>query len=129
MADLKNMIARLFSEIEVSSESVRRDKLAVQLGPAHLSYSEPEPINLGSLFAAPPPNKEWDIIVFSTLKLRSQVERYRQDDSPTYTFSATLIDRVPRRGVAGGLCRRAFRHCRGDQRATAGRLMRGSSLN
>jgi hypothetical protein len=36
---------------------------------------------------------------------------------------------VPSRGVAGGIGRRALRHCRADQRATAGRLMRGSSLN
>ena len=39
------------------------------------------------------------------------------------------LDGVPRRGVAGGIGRRAFRHGRADQRATAGRLMRGSSLN
>jgi hypothetical protein len=38
-------------------------------------------------------------------------------------------DRVPPRGVAGGISRRAVRHSRADQRATAGRLMRGSSLN
>ncbi len=38
-------------------------------------------------------------------------------------------DGVPRRGVASGIGRRAVRHCRADQRATAGRLMRGSSLN
>jgi hypothetical protein len=36
---------------------------------------------------------------------------------------------VPLRGVAGGVGRRALRHCRADQRATAGRPMRESSLN
>ncbi|WP_192365052.1 serine/threonine-protein kinase [Mesorhizobium mediterraneum] len=91
MADLKKMIGWLFSEIEASSESVKREKLAVQLGPAHLSYAEPEPINLSQLSGAPPPNKQWDIIAFSMLKLRSQIERYRQEESPTYTFSATLM--------------------------------------
>ncbi len=39
------------------------------------------------------------------------------------------LDGVPPRGVSGGKGRRAVRHCRADQRATAGRLMRGSSLN
>lgn len=36
-------------------------------------------------------------------------------------------DGVSPRAVAGGIGRRALRHCRADQRATAGRLMRGSS--
>lgn len=39
------------------------------------------------------------------------------------------VDDVPPRGAAGGIRGRALRHCRADQRATAGRLMRGSSLN
>jgi len=40
-----------------------------------------------------------------------------------------IVDDVPPRGVAGDVDRRAVRHCRADQRATAGRLMSGSSLN
>lgn len=51
-------------------------------------------------------------------------ERAYEDLSPS-----NRDDAVPPRGVAGGIGRRAFRHGRADQRATAGRLIRGSSLN
>lgn len=44
------------------------------------------------------------------------------------TFQEGARDGVPRSGVAGGVGRRAVRRCRADQRATTGRLMRGSSL-
>ena len=43
---------------------------------------------------------------------------------------AVIFDGVPPRGVADGIGRRAVRLGRVDQRAaTAGRLMKGSSLN
>ena len=48
---------------------------------------------------------------------------------PPCLIGIEACDRVPRRGVAGGIGRHALRHCRADQRATAGRLMSGSSLN
>jgi hypothetical protein len=44
-------------------------------------------------------------------------------------WASSIDDSVPPRGVAGGIGRRAVRHGRADQRATAGRPMRGSPLH
>ncbi|KRB16386.1 hypothetical protein ASD99_08445 [Mesorhizobium sp. Root695] len=91
IADLRTILARLFGEIESSSESARRERLAISLGPAHLSFSEPEHATTGRLQGAPAYDNGWDIAAFATIKLRSAIERYSASDAPIYTFGASLV--------------------------------------
>ena len=90
---LRALMQRLFNEIDESSESVRRSERAVVLGPAHLLYDDPEAIyNQVDTYQS-----GWHVAVASKISLRCETERMSYHDSPTYTFSASLVfSKTPR---------------------------------
>jgi len=87
IATLNALIQRLFDEIDESSESVRRSERAVLLGPAHLTYEVPQAVHSRD----DPHQSGWDVIAASTISLRCECGRQSYYDSPTYTFSASLV--------------------------------------
>lgn len=84
---LRALMGRLFDEISESSESVRRSELAVVLGPAHLTYDDPQAVQN----RADPYQSGWDVVAASKISLRCETERQSYHDSPNYTFSASLV--------------------------------------
>ena len=87
IATLRALMLRLFDEINESSESVRRSKRAVVLGPAHLTFDDPESVNSRD----DPYQSGWDVIAASAISLRCEIDRQSLHDSHIYTFSASLV--------------------------------------
>jgi serine/threonine protein kinase len=87
MANLHALMTCLLDEIGKSSESVQRSKLSVRLGPAHLIYEDP------AAFPEPsdPFQSGWDVAAASKISLRCETGRLSHHDTPTYTFSASLV--------------------------------------
>jgi hypothetical protein len=84
---LHALMQRLFEEIDASPESLRRSEGAVVLGPAHLMHDEP----IAIYNRADPHRSGWDFAAASKITLRCDTERQSYHDSPTYTFSASLL--------------------------------------
>ncbi|MGK9234418.1 serine/threonine protein kinase [Inquilinus limosus] len=88
--EFKALMKRLFDEIDASSEAVRREALAISMGPAHLMFREPEPTSAGRLRGLTYDNG-WDVAASSSISLRATLGQNPPHDSAVYTFSASVV--------------------------------------
>lgn len=89
--DLKRSVQEMINEIETSSESVQRNQRAIILGPAHLTLSESEMMSERLLSENEKFNLGWDIVAYSGISIRAEIERIVASDRPTYTLSSSLF--------------------------------------
>jgi serine/threonine-protein kinase len=86
-AELRAIVARLFDTIETDTQSARRERSAIVLGPAHLTFEGPQ-----AGFSTPPTSGDaWDIPAFASLTLRAARGDATAWDPGYYVFSASLV--------------------------------------
>lgn len=87
-AELVRLYDRLFSEIESSTEVSVRERFAIKLGRAHLSFEAPVDASSG---CAGVTRSGWKILAYSSLRLRCEVDQVAMADRPIYQYSTSLV--------------------------------------
>lgn len=87
--DIKRSVNALFVEIAQASESASVSKQSISLGSALLSFEAPSHVPLHN--APSGHSNGWDVLAYSVLKIRGEIERHSYSDGMHYEYSATLV--------------------------------------
>jgi len=90
---LRGIVDRLFDAIEAETDSARRERNAIVLGPAHLTFHEG---GVSSGFRASSPQDDpyqtgWDVAAYASISLRAHRGNATQYDPGYYLFSASIV--------------------------------------